>query len=134
EVRAAVNAELTGHPRITLVDPTDYRTTVWLMNHAHLILTDSGGIQEEAPSLGRPVLVLRDVSERPEGVQAGVVRLVGTHPDRIISDATRLLTDPVAYLQAGRATDIYGDGQAARRIADLVLDGRTDLPEFAPIA
>ncbi len=132
EVKAAAAEELAGHPRVVLTGPTDYRTTVWLMNHAHLILTDSGGIQEEAPSLGRPVLVLRDVSERPEGVRAGVVRLVGTNPDRIVTEASRLLTDGNAHKAASRLTDVYGDGLAAQRIADLTLGGKTNHPEFRP--
>jgi UDP-N-acetylglucosamine 2-epimerase (non-hydrolysing) len=132
EVKAAVADTLAGHPRIVLTAPTDYRTTVWLMANAGLILTDSGGIQEEAPSLGRPVLVLREVSERPEGVRAGVVTLVGTDPDRILAESTRLLTDPAAHAAASRVTDVYGDGRAAERIADLTLAGRTALPEFTP--
>jgi UDP-N-acetylglucosamine 2-epimerase (non-hydrolysing) len=131
EVQSAAE-ELAGHPRIMRIAPTDYRTTVWLMANAHLILTDSGGIQEEAPSLGRPVLVLREVSERPEGVHAGVVRLVGTDPERIITEASRLLSDPAAHRAASRVTRVYGDGLAARRIADLVLDGQTSIPEFQP--
>ncbi len=123
---------LGGHPRILLIDPVDYRTAVHLMNSAYLIVTDSGGIQEEAPSLGKPVLVLRDVSERPEAVKAGVVRLVGLDPERILSEAARLLSDAEAYVAAARVVNVYGDGMAASRICDLVLAGRTDLPEFIP--
>jgi UDP-N-acetylglucosamine 2-epimerase len=94
---------------------------VHMMKHARLILTDSGGLQEEAPSLGVPVLVLRETTERPEGVQAGTLKLVGTDTDQIVREATRLLDDPVAYAEMARAVNPYGDGHAAERIIDALL-------------
>ncbi|HKV45187.1 MAG TPA: UDP-N-acetylglucosamine 2-epimerase (non-hydrolyzing) [bacterium] len=104
------------HPRALLCAPVDYATNVACMKAATLILTDSGGIQEEAPALGRPVLVLRETTERPEGVAAGTARLVGTGHSRILREAARLLTDRAAYARMSRARNPYGDGQAARRI------------------
>jgi UDP-N-acetylglucosamine 2-epimerase len=91
------------------------------MRHAFLVLTDSGGIQEEAPGLGKPVLVLREVTERPEAVTAGVARLVGTDPQRIIEAVSELLTDPLAYAQMARAVNPFGDGRAAVRIVSALL-------------
>jgi UDP-N-acetylglucosamine 2-epimerase len=93
---------------------------VWLLQQAELVITDSGGLQEEAPGLGKPVLVLRDRTERPEGVEAGTVQLVGTAPDRILDAAHRLLDDPVAYARMATAVNPYGDGQAARRIVSTL--------------
>ena len=120
-VRAPVNEILAGIGNISLIEPLDYLSLVHLMKRATLILTDSGGIQEEAPSLGVPVLVMRDTTERPEGVEAGVVRLVGTQPDRIIGEARTLLRDPTAHAaMAGRANP-YGDGKAAERIVAILL-------------
>jgi UDP-N-acetylglucosamine 2-epimerase (non-hydrolysing) len=109
---------LGGVPRIHLLEPLEYLPFVWLMNRAYLALTDSGGIQEEMPSLGRPVLILRDKTERPEGVQAGVCQLVGTRAASIQRAVTRLLDDPRAYRRFARRRNPFGDGQAARRIAD----------------
>ncbi len=91
-----------------------------LLGRCRFALTDSGGIQEEAPALGKPVLVLRDTTERPEGVDAGVARLTGTDPERIFLEASRLLTDPAAYLGMARAVNPYGDGRAAERIAAVL--------------
>jgi len=120
-VRAPVNEILAGIGNVSLIEPLDYLSLVQLMKRATLILTDSGGIQEEAPSLGVPVLVMRDTTERPEGVEAGVVRLVGTQPDRIIGEAQTLLRDPLARAaMAGRANP-YGDGKAAERIVAILL-------------
>jgi UDP-N-acetylglucosamine 2-epimerase (non-hydrolysing) len=114
--------ELLGDvPRITLLPPVDYLTLVHLMKHSTLILTDSGGIQEEAPSLGVPVLVLREVTERPEAVEAGAARVVGTDPQRILAEAERLLDDETAYQAMARAVNPYGDGHAARRIVEALL-------------
>jgi len=93
---------------------------VHLMKRSYLVLTDSGGIQEEAPSLGKPVLVLREVTERPEGVEAGTARVVGTDAARIVSEARRLLTDRAAYDQMAHAVNPYGDGHAASRIVDAL--------------
>ena len=107
---------LGGFDNIHLIEPLDYLPFVALMNHADVIVTDSGGVQEEAPSLGKPVLVMRETTERPEAVDAGTVRLVGTDPERIISECARLLDDPEAYRGMSRAHNPYGDGQAADRI------------------
>lgn len=115
-VRAPVGRILGDRPRVHLIEPVDYRAFVWLMDRAHLIITDSGGIQEEAPSLGKPVLVMRETTERPEAVAAGTVRLVGTDEDRIVAEAERLLDDAGAYAAMARAHNPYGDGQAAGRI------------------
>jgi UDP-N-acetylglucosamine 2-epimerase (non-hydrolysing) len=115
-VRAPVGRILGDRPRVHLIEPVDYLAFVWLMDHAHLIITDSGGIQEEAPSLGKPVLVMRETTERPEAVAAGTVRLVGTDEDLIVSEATRLLDDGDAYASMTRVHNPYGDGRAAERI------------------
>lgn len=113
-------------PHITLTEPLDYLSLVHVMKRAHLALTDSGGIQEEAPGLGVPVLVLRDVTERPEGVEAGTVRLVGPHRERIVTETVRLLDSPAEYERMARAVNPYGDGQAAQRIVEAVLKTRKD--------
>lgn len=112
-----VNRLLAGVDNIALIEPQDYLPFVYLMSRASLIITDSGGVQEEAPSLGKPVLVMRDTTERPEAVKAGTVRLVGTNAERIVAEATRLLDDPIAYAEMSRAHNPYGDGQASARIA-----------------
>lgn len=134
-VRRVVHDVLHGHPRAHLLEPPDYGPWVRLMERAHLILTDSGGIQEEATALGRPALVLRDVTERPEGVAAGTLRLVGTDRRRIVEEASRLLTDAGAYAAMARAHNPYGDGRAAERIVQALryYFGRVELPpdEFA---
>jgi UDP-N-acetylglucosamine 2-epimerase (non-hydrolysing) len=114
--------ELLGDvPRIRLLPPVDYLALVHLMKHSFLILTDSGGIQEEAPSLGVPVLVLREVTERPEAVEAGAARVVGTDPERIVAEAERLLEDPVAYTAMARVVNPFGDGHAAERIVAALM-------------
>jgi UDP-N-acetylglucosamine 2-epimerase (non-hydrolysing) len=107
---------------ITLIPPLDYLSLVHLMKRSTLILTDSGGIQEEAPSLGVPVLVLRQVTERQEGVEAGTVRVVGTDPETIVSETFSLLTNPESYRAMSQAVNPYGDGHAAERIVDKLLD------------
>ena len=109
------------HTRVTLVEPQAYRPWVKLMQRATLILTDSGGIQEEAPALGKPVLVLRETTERPEGLAAGTARLVGTAEEAIVAAASELLADEAAYGAMARATNPYGDGQAARRIREILF-------------
>ena len=116
-VQEPVRRILGSARNVHLVTPQDYLPFVRLMTRAHLILTDSGGIQEEAPSLGKPVLVMRETTERPEAIDAGTVRLVGTDAERIVAEANRLFDDPVAYEAMARAHNPYGDGQAARRIA-----------------
>lgn len=115
-VQAPLNRFLKGTPHITLLPPLDYLPMVHLMKHAKLILTDSGGLQEEAPSLGIPVLVLRETTERPEGVEAGTLKLVGTETSQILREANHLLDDPIAHAKMARATNPYGDGHAAERI------------------
>ena len=107
--------------RITLLPPLDYLPLVHLLKHASLVLTDSGGIQEEAPGFGVPALVLREVTERPEGIEAGTLKLVGTDTASIVAEATRLLDDPAAYSLMARAANPYGDGHAAPRIVDALL-------------
>ncbi|MFP5527493.1 non-hydrolyzing UDP-N-acetylglucosamine 2-epimerase [Peptococcus simiae] len=116
KVRAVVEEVLGGHDRVVFMEPLDYQPFVHLMNQMDLILTDSGGLQEEAPSLGKPVLVLRDTTERPEAVEAGTVRLVGTHEGPIYVAAAELLTDPAAYAAMKQAVNPYGDGAACDRI------------------
>ena len=115
-VRILVEEKLSGIDRVFLIDPVEYEPFVYLMHRASILLTDSGGIQEEGPSLGKPVLVMREVTERPEAVAAGTVRLVGSNADRIVSEVERLLDDKVAYEAMARAINPYGDGKASQRI------------------
>ncbi|MDP2263628.1 MAG: UDP-N-acetylglucosamine 2-epimerase (non-hydrolyzing) [Hydrogenophaga sp.] len=107
---------------VHLIDPVDYLPFVYLMDRSHLIITDSGGVQEEAPSLGKPVLVMRDTTERPEAVDAGTVRLVGTSREKIVSETRRLLQDDSAYATMSRAHNPYGDGKAVQRIVENILN------------
>ena len=116
-VRGPVREALAGRPHVHLTEPLDYVSFVYLMSRAHLVLTDSGGIQEEAPSLGKPVLVMRDVTERQEGVEAGTARLVGTDANRIVAETGRLLDDPTAHEAMARSHNPYGDGHASERIS-----------------
>jgi UDP-N-acetylglucosamine 2-epimerase len=120
-VRQPVGELLAGVPNVHLLAPLDYPALVHLMQRSELILTDSGGIQEEAPGLGVPVLVLRDTTERPEGIEAGVAHLVGTQRPRIVAEAQRLLCDPEARAAMTTCANPYGDGQAAARIAAILL-------------
>ena len=108
-------------PNLVLVPPLDYLPLVYLMKHSYLVLTDSGGIQEEAPGLGIPVLVLREVTERPEAVEAGIVRLVGTNRSRIVNETMQLLNEPEAYNRMARAINPYGDGRSAERIVGALV-------------
>ena len=117
-VQAPVKELLSGLDNVHLIEPLDYLPFVWLMNQCDLILTDSGGVQEEGPSLGKPVLVMREVTERPEALDAGTVRLVGTSRTQIVDGVTELLTNRAAYDAMARAINPYGDGKAARRIAE----------------
>jgi UDP-N-acetylglucosamine 2-epimerase (non-hydrolysing) len=128
-VRGPVNRLLTGIENIHLIEPLDYLPFVHLMKKAYLILTDSGGIQEEAPSLGKPVLVMRDTTERPEAITAGTVRLVGTDTDTIVEEIGSLLDDKAAYRSMSRAHNPYGDGKACQRILETLLARST----FAPL-
>ncbi|EOC1088371.1 UDP-N-acetylglucosamine 2-epimerase (non-hydrolyzing) [Cronobacter sakazakii] len=126
-VTEPVNRILGHIDNIVLIEPQEYLPFVWLMNHAWLILTDSGGIQEEAPSLGKPVLVMRETTERPEAVEAGTVRLVGTDTQRIVAEVTRLLHDEAAYQAMSHAHNPYGDGQACERILHALKNNRVSL-------
>ncbi len=119
-VQRIVHEALGGAPRIDLIPAVDYLTFIKLMDASWFVLTDSGGVQEEAPVLGRPVLVLRETTERPEAVECGVARAVGTDPDAIVRHTIRLLDDPVEHAQMARAVSPFGDGHAARRIADIL--------------
>jgi len=119
-VKSVVERRLGRHQHVQLVPPLDYETFIWLMHQSKLILTDSGGIQEEGPALGKPVLVMRETTERPEGVEAGTVRLVGTEPKAIVDGVLCLLDDPEAYSAMACAVNPYGDGQAAQRICDAI--------------
>ena len=122
-VREAANAEFEGCRRIRLVEPLEVIDFHNIMAASYLILTDSGGIQEEAPSLGKPVLVMRDTTERPEGVAAGTLKLVGTDEKNVYSEFTKLLVDHEAYERMSKASNPYGDGKASMRIADILAEG-----------
>ncbi len=126
-VSEPVNRILSGIKNIILIEPQEYLPFVWLMNRAWLILTDSGGIQEEAPSLGKPVLVMRDTTERPEAVDAGTVRLVGTDIARIVASVDELLRDDEAWQAMSHAHNPYGDGKACGRILQALKDNRAEL-------
>ena len=117
-VREPVQRILSGIENVRLIDPTPYGSFVALLHACHVVLTDSGGVQEEAPSLGKPVLVMRETTERPEGIEAGTVRLVGTDRARIVDEVDRLISDKEAYLEMARAANPYGDGHASERILE----------------
>ena len=121
-VLAAVDRHLRGVAHVHLLRPLDYHRFIHLMRRAYVILTDSGGIQEEAPDLGKPVLVLRDLTERPEAVEAGTARIVGTNAETIVAQTERLLTDPAAYREMAVARNPFGDGHAAERIAAALVN------------
>lgn len=120
-VQQIVREKLSNTSNIHLVEPLDYPKLIWLMNNSYIVITDSGGIQEEAPSLGKPVLVMRDVTERMEGVQSGNALLVGTNTERIVEEATKLLTNDQHYRQMSEAANPYGDGKSAERIIQSLL-------------
>ncbi|MEM6867232.1 MAG: UDP-N-acetylglucosamine 2-epimerase (non-hydrolyzing) [Cyanobacteria bacterium P01_C01_bin.121] len=121
-VRNPLKAALDSHPRTFLVEPLDYAQLVGAMKRSHLLLTDSGGLQEEAPGLGKPVLVLRETTERPEAVTAGTAKLVGTDPTTVVAAASELLGNESSYSAMAKAINPFGDGHAAERIADIVTD------------
>jgi UDP-N-acetylglucosamine 2-epimerase (non-hydrolysing) len=123
-VRAPVNSILKGHKRIHLTEPVSYPHLLWLMNRSYMVLTDSGGIQEEAPSLGKPVLVMREVTERVEGIEAGTAKLVGTSMEKIHSEAVVLLNEEAEYSRMARSVNPYGDGHASEKIAAVILETR----------
>jgi len=122
-VREAAESTLSGVQDVFLVEPQEYLPFVWLMDRSHLIISDSGGVQEEAPALGVPVLVTRETTERPEAVESGAVKLVGTDPTTIVSAATKLLDDEEAYGSMSRAVSPYGDGNASERISTFLAQG-----------
>lgn len=121
-VQKPVNAILGGVSNVYLIKPMEYEPFIYLMNRAYLVITDSGGIQEEAPSLGKPVLVMRDTTERPEAVGAGTVKLVGTDPDTIVKEAQNLLDDRIVYEEMSKAHNPYGDGKASERIVNFIKE------------
>ena len=121
-VREPVNRILKNVDNVHLIEPQEYLPFVYLMNQAHIIVTDSGGVQEEAPSLGKPVLVMRDTTERPEAVDAGTVKLVGTDKNRIVNAVHELLTNPAEYEKMSRAHNPYGDGKACERIVKKIIE------------
>ncbi len=127
-VREPVFRLLSGLRNISLIEPLDYEPFIYLLKHCHLVLTDSGGIQEEAPSLGKPVLVMRDVTERPEAVIAGTVQLVGSSANRIVSAMSTLLSNDAMYERMSRAHNPYGDGKACDRILQALENGGTTRP------
>ncbi|MES2096922.1 MAG: UDP-N-acetylglucosamine 2-epimerase (non-hydrolyzing) [Pseudomonadota bacterium] len=122
-VGAVMEAILGDRPNVARIEPLDYPHFIRALGLCYLALTDSGGVQEEAPALGKPVLVMRDTTERPEGVEAGTAKLIGTHENRIVSEVFTLLDDKAAYAAMARAHNPFGDGQAAARIARVVADG-----------
>ena len=115
-----VNRHLSGIQNVKLIDPLNYPDFIWLMNRSKLIITDSGGVQEEAPSLGKPVLVMRDTTERPEAVDAGTVILVGTDTELIVSEALDLLSNNERYDSMSKLHNPYGDGKASKRIVSFI--------------
>ncbi|HEX7710008.1 MAG TPA: UDP-N-acetylglucosamine 2-epimerase (non-hydrolyzing) [Sphingomonadaceae bacterium] len=121
-VRAVMQAELAGLDNVALIEPLDYPHFARLIGISHLMLSDSGGVQEEAPALGKPVLVMRETTERPEGLEAGTAKLVGTDADRIVAEVERLLDDEAAYAAMARAHNPFGDGHSAARIAELLAN------------
>ena len=125
-VQKPVYELLSGLSNVYLISPLDYLPFIYAMQHSTLLLTDSGGVQEEAPSLGKPVLVMRDTTERPEAVEAGTVKLVGTDAEAIVSNVTALLQDKEMYKRMSETHNPYGDGQACRRIADVLAGKETD--------
>jgi UDP-N-acetylglucosamine 2-epimerase (non-hydrolysing) len=126
QVQEPVNRVLKNIRNIYLIKPLDYLTFINLMEQSYLILTDSGGIQEEAPSLGKPVLLMRDTTERPEAIDAGTFILVGTAKEKIVGEVERLLTDKIAYKKMSKAYNPYGDGKASQRIVNTILDRRNE--------
>jgi UDP-N-acetylglucosamine 2-epimerase len=121
-VRSVAQAVLANHPAVHLIEPVDYLPFVAAMRRAYLIVTDSGGIQEEAPGLGKPVLVTRDTTERPEAIEAGTARLVGTTTESLLDAANELLDDAAAYRRMAQAKNPFGDGKASERIISRLMN------------
>jgi UDP-N-acetylglucosamine 2-epimerase (non-hydrolysing) len=130
-VQSVVDATIRHQPNVTLIEPLDYLPFIDLMRRAYLLITDSGGVQEEGPSLGKPILVLREKTERPEAVHAGTVKLVGTNREAIVREATRLLDDSAEYQRMARLHNPYGDGQASMRIAGRIFAFLTEPSKIA---
>ena len=126
-VRSVMHAALGNISNVAVIEPLDYPNFVRLLEICHIMLTDSGGVQEEAPAFGKPALVLRDSTERPEGVMAGTAKLVGTAPDRIIAEVCVLLDDDTAHAAMTRARNPFGDGLAGQRIAEVIWRARRQL-------
>lgn len=124
-VRGIVNQELSNTPNIHLIEPLDYPALIWLMEKSFFVLTDSGGIQEEAPTLGKPVLVMRDVTERQEGIEAGTAKLVGTNKEVIVKEAFNLLDNTMAYEAMAKAVNPYGDGTTCQQVVALIKNNKT---------
>ena len=120
KVQEPVHRILSGVNNVILIDPLAYQDFIWLMNRSKIIITDSGGVQEEAPSLGKPVLVMRDTTERPEAVEAGTVLLVGTNEELIVSKALDLLNNEDNFVKMSKLHNPYGDGLASKRIVDFI--------------
>ena len=120
KVRTIMHDALGDLDNVAMIEPLDYPNFVSLLKHCHFMMTDSGGVQEEAPALGKPVLVMRDTTERPEGVAAGTAKLVGTDKDVLLAEAIRLLDEEDHYLAMARAHNPFGDGTASRQIADII--------------
>jgi UDP-N-acetylglucosamine 2-epimerase (non-hydrolysing) len=121
-VRKPVFDILNGVDNVHLIEPLEYPAFIWLMEKSYLILTDSGGVQEEAPSLGKPVLVMREVTERTEGVDAGTAKLVGTDQEKIVSEVVKLLEDPLHYRAMTSTKNPYGDGRSAQKIREVLSE------------
>ena len=121
-VRAVMEKTLGNIDNVAMIEPLDYPQFVRLLSISHIMLTDSGGVQEEAPALGKPVLVMRETTERPEGVTAGTAKLIGTDKNRILSEVCTLLDDDAAYAAMARAHNPFGDGKASQRIAEIILN------------
>jgi UDP-N-acetylglucosamine 2-epimerase (non-hydrolysing) len=119
-VRAVMEKMLGDEPNVAMIEPLDYPNFARLLSLSHIMLTDSGGVQEEAPALGKPVLVMRDTTERPEGITAGTAKLIGTEKNRIVSEIFTLLDDDTAYSAMARAHNPFGDGKASQRIAEII--------------
>lgn len=122
KVRRIANSILSDNPRVHLIEPLDYKPFTNLMSRVHIVVTDSGGLQEEAPTLGKPVLVVREETERPEGIEVGTAKLVGTEYDKIYENLDLLLSNDEEYEKMARAINPYGDGQAAKRIVDIIVE------------
>ena len=120
-IREPVGKLLKDIPNIHLIEPLDYEPFIYLLKHSHIVLTDSGGIQEEAPSLGKPVLVMRDVTERPEAISSGTVELVGTNKRNIVNGVSGLIKDEAHHRKMSRSQNPYGDGNACDRIVQTLL-------------